>query len=91
MRVQIRCIRRRRGHPDTHSLIEGVGGSRGLKWFLNELEAIREAELGRYEFYIDVSGRYVDVIVATHNGRKYLKAVEDGDTPDNLLTLPECP
>jgi len=30
------------------------------------------------------------VIVAVHNGRKYLKTAADGYSPDNLLALPEC-
>jgi hypothetical protein len=33
----------------------------------------------------------VNVIVATHNGNKYIKTEADGIHPDNLLALPECP
>jgi hypothetical protein len=31
------------------------------------------------------------VIVAVHNGHKYIKTKADGIQPDNLLSLPECP
>jgi hypothetical protein len=69
-----------------------VGGFHdGRRWLLDEDTAIREAQLRRYDFYVDMNGRYVEVIVATHNGRKYLKTVTDGYAPNNLLNLPECP
>jgi hypothetical protein len=29
-------------------------------------------------------------LLATHNGRKYLKTTADSYRPDNLLSLPEC-
>ena len=41
--------------------------------------------------YTFADGRRADVIVATRNGHKYLKTEADYDTPDNLLSLPECP
>jgi hypothetical protein len=33
----------------------------------------------------------VKVIIATRLGREYLKTEADGEQPDNLLALPECP
>jgi len=36
-------------------------------------------------------GHVVDVIVASGLGRKYLKTTADGEQPDNLLALPDCP
>ena len=48
-------------------------------------------EDGRWSFYVHASTMTVDVIIATRLGRKYLKTVRDGQTPDNLLALPECP
>ena len=32
-----------------------------------------------------------NVIVAVHNGNKYIKTENDGLHPNNLLALPECP
>lgn len=36
-------------------------------------------------------GRGIDVIIATRVGHEYLKTRADGEQPDNLLALPECP
>ncbi len=54
-------------------------------------QAIREIEQGTNTFFVSVGGRSVRVIVAVHNGRKYLKTEADGSSPNNLLALPECP
>jgi hypothetical protein len=48
-------------------------------------------ENGTHSYYVSVGGRTVAVIVAVHNGRKYLKTEADGYSPDNFLALPECP
>lgn len=38
------------------------------------------------------NGRAVDIIVAVSRfGNKYIKTEADGDQPNNLLSLPECP
>ena len=85
--LQVTCIRKRGDHYDPHERIEGIGGS---GWYKSESEAIGDIENGRNSFYVSVGGRTVRVIVATHNGRKYLKTEADGYRPDNLLALPEC-
>lgn len=54
-------------------------------------EGIEASERGRYSFYVSAGGRSVEVIVAVHSGRKYLKTTADGLQPNNLLSLPECP
>jgi hypothetical protein len=39
-----------------------------------------------------VNGVSVDVIVSkSAAGHKYLKTKNDGEQPNNLLSLPECP
>ena len=42
-------------------------------------------------FYVSKNGHVVNVIVAkSAQGNKYIKTENDGDQPDNLLSLPEC-
>jgi hypothetical protein len=54
--------------------------------------AIAAIEAGKYRFYVSVRGDSVWVVVATSRwGNKYLKTQNDGDQPNNLLSLPECP
>ena len=90
--VQVSCIRKRGSHYNPHERIEGIGGvHNGQRWYMLEDAAIRDIENGTYNFYVMVNGRAVDVIVGTHNGRKYLKTRADGYEPNNLLALPECP
>jgi hypothetical protein len=96
MARQIGCIRKRGNHYDPHERIEGVGGSgstilSGGRWYDPEETAIRNVERDPQSYYVDVGGRSVWVVVATHNGRKYLKTTADTYAPNNLLNLPECP
>ena len=44
-----------------------------------------------YAYYVSRGGYQVNVIVAQRLGHKYLKTENDGEQPDNLLALPECP
>lgn len=37
-----------------------------------------------------VNGSRANVIVAIHNGNKYIKTENDGEQPNNLLSLREC-
>jgi hypothetical protein len=77
-----------------------VGISRGnalsvvvtTRWKLTQQEAIYAIETGAWRFYVSVGGSTVWVIVATSgSGNKYLKTQNDGEQPNNLLSLPECP
>jgi hypothetical protein len=92
-RHQVKCIRKRGDHYDPHERIEGIGGTNadGTPWFVPEDRAIGGIESGKWSFYTYVGGKSVDVIVATHNNRKYLKTTADGYAPNNLLNLLECP
>jgi hypothetical protein len=92
-RYQIQCINKsdRYNH---HERIKNVGGvtADGTRWKLTEDQAIQGIEAGKWSFFVSAQGRTVDVIVTTSAaGRKYLKTVADGQSPDNLLSLPECP
>jgi len=53
--------------------------------------AIGFIERGEWEFYTRDGIYEAKVIVAKHLGHKYLKTENDRDTPDNLLSLDECP
>lgn len=92
-RHQVSCINKLPSHYDAHTRIQRIGGINhdNSRWSLSEDDAIRDIKNGTYEFYVTANGRTVNVIVATHNGREYLKTTADGYSPDNLLVLPECP
>ena len=91
--VQIQCINKTY-RPDAHDRIHSIGGTHpdGTRWKLSQLDAIRGTENGTYKFYVAVPGASpVWVVVATHNGNKYIKTEADALHPNNLLALPECP
>lgn len=88
----VRCINKADRHDPTER-IRAIGGVNpdGGRWNLSLDEAIRGIETGRYAFVVDRPAGRVRVVVATRNGRKYLKTEADGAEPNNLLSLPECP
>ncbi|MFA7254680.1 MAG: DUF3892 domain-containing protein [Candidatus Omnitrophota bacterium] len=92
-RHEIRCIKKSdRNNP--HERILRIGGINpdGSRWSLSQEEAIRGIEEKKWEFYVTQNGRTTDVIIAiSPYGHKYIKTVADGDHPNNLLSLPECP
>jgi len=89
---QINCINKTdRFNP--HDRIHSVGGiDNGKRWNLSQEEAIAGIESGKWQFFVHVGGESVWVIVAVSRyGNKYLKTQNDGEQPDNLLSLLECP
>lgn len=91
MTQQVMCIRKRGNHFNPHERIEGIGGNYPSQWYTIEETAIRNVERDPRSYYASVSGNSVWVVVAVHNGRKYLKTEADRHPENNLLYLPECP
>jgi hypothetical protein len=91
--LQIKCIDKSdRYNP--HERIISIGGTSpdGRRWKMTQEDAITAIEAGKWHFYVSIGGKSVRVIVAVSRyGNKYLKTEDDGEQPDNLLNLPECP
>jgi len=90
---EVKCINKSdRYNP--HERILSIGGPNagGTQWKLSQPEAIKGIEEGKWSFYVTKNGKTVQVIVAVSaQGNKYLKTEADGEQPNNLLSLPECP
>ncbi len=90
--AQIKCINKN-PRLDPYHAITHVGGSTPSAWKLTLDDAIRKIERNEWNFYVErPQGDRVWVEVAVSRyGNKYLKTQSDGDEPNNLLNLPECP
>lgn len=92
-RHEIRCVKKS-DRPNPHERITHVGGVNGdnTRWKLTQQDAIAGIESGKWAFYVNRGGRTVDVVVAVSRwNHKYLRTVADGEQPNNLHSLPECP
>lgn len=83
---------------EKHSLYEriiaitAVSQETGNHQRFTEDEAINRIEKETDEFYDErPAGHRVKLVVAQREGRKYLKTEADGEKPNNLLSLPDCP
>lgn len=90
--VRIQCINKS-DRANAHERIQNVGGVNrdGTRWRLSLDAAIEGIETNRWRFWVSVDGKSVWVVIASKNGHKYLKTDVDGEQPNNLLSLPECP
>jgi hypothetical protein len=91
-RYRIRCINKN-PRNDPYRRITHVGGIGTTQWKLSVDDVIKRIEGGLEAFYVErPEGNQVNVIVArSRSGNKYIKTESDGDEPNNLLALPECP
>jgi len=90
--IEIQCINKS-DRPNPFERIVRVGGFHaGKRWSIPQERAVQGIESDEWSFHVTRGGRTVAVIVATSRyGHKYIKTVADGEHPDNLLSLPECP
>jgi hypothetical protein len=92
-RHEIKCINKTDRY-DPHERISAVGGvnADGTRWRLSQDQVIAAIEKRESGFFVRVQGHEVDVVVAVSRyGHKYIKTEADGEQPNNLLSLPECP
>lgn len=93
MAIEILCINKT-DRMNAHERIRNIGGlnSDGKRWRLTLAEAIAGIKEGKWSFYVSKNGHTVSVVVAkSAAGHEYLKTTADGEQPNNLLSLPECP
>ena len=91
---RISCIKKT-DRQAAHERILAVGGVNpdGSRWKESQGDAVSSINTGRCSYYVERPvGHRVEVVVArSASGYEYLKTQADGEQPNNLLSLPECP
>lgn len=90
---QVKCVNKSdRYNPHERILFIGGLNADGTRWKLSQKRAIEGIESGKWSFFVSANSQSVSVIIAESKyGNKYLKTESDGEQPNNLLSLPECP
>lgn len=90
---RVECINKKdRDNP--WERITHIGGfnENGTRWSLTQQEAIDGINSGKWRFWVACKPESVWVIVSESRfGNEYLTTEADGETQNNLLSLPECP
>ncbi len=94
MARQVSCTEKDRG-ADPPLQVRAIGGTKKdgniwVRWRKTLAAAIAEIESGEQTYYVNIEGSAPNLVVALHNGVKYLKAPADKDAPATLLKLPDC-
>lgn len=90
MRYRVSCTTKLEKHEHIISL--GCYEPDNTHHIFTEAQAIERIESGRDTFYAErPSGHVAEIVVVEINGEKYLKTVPDGERPNNLDWLPDCP
>jgi hypothetical protein len=91
--IEIKCINKR-DRPNPHERITHVGGFADKQWKIRQEDAIAHIDSGEWDFYVRERGKTSSVWVVvrvSRFGNKYLTTEADGESQNNLLSLPECP
>jgi hypothetical protein len=91
--VRIHCVNKtdRMSEDDRVHRVGGINTD-GSRWQLSEDEAIAAIKDGRWTFWTTCNEGNVRVMIAKNGqSREFLRTEMDGDQPDGLLALPECP
>jgi hypothetical protein len=89
-RYRVTCTTKLEKHEHIVSL--GCYTPEGKYQTLTETEAIARLEGGSDTFYSErPDGHVAEIVVETREGEKYLKTKPDGERPNNLDWLPDCP
>ncbi len=89
----IRCINKD-DRENPYERITHVGGKNpdGGPWKQTQEQTIRDINNGDWVFYVGEGKDRVKVVVAiSPYDNEYIKTEADGQEPNNLLSLPECP
>lgn len=90
--VRIQCINKS-DRMSAHERIRSIGGvnADGTRWRLSLDEAIAGIKARKWRFWVSVNGQGVWVnVYRSAAGNEYLKTENDGEQPNNLLSLSEC-
>lgn len=86
---QVTCHKPDNNDPDRR--LQGLGGPGGQGWYLPINSLITLINDGDQFWTVNQQGNSVWIVIATRNGRDYLRTTSDGIEPNNLLALPHCP
>jgi hypothetical protein len=94
MARQVHCVNKR-DRQDPYERILHIGGVEGgTRWKRSQTDAIADVERDARSYYVarPQHNDTVWVIVRVSRfGNKYLTTEADGESQNNLLSLPECP